>query len=87
MWIGTRDGLNKYDGYQFQVFRHIAEDNSSISNNTISAFAGEPVRAAVGRTDGGGLNWFDPFGRISKISSPLKAAATGKPFHFLPPGG
>ena len=35
MWIGTRDGLNKYDGEQIKVFRNIIQDSTSISNNDI----------------------------------------------------
>jgi ligand-binding sensor domain-containing protein/predicted Ser/Thr protein kinase len=34
MWFGTADGLNKYDGYSFQVFRHNPQDSTSLSNNT-----------------------------------------------------
>jgi signal transduction histidine kinase/ligand-binding sensor domain-containing protein/DNA-binding response OmpR family regulator len=35
VWIGTRDGLNKYDGEEFKVFRHQKENENSISNNGI----------------------------------------------------
>ncbi|WP_159951842.1 hybrid sensor histidine kinase/response regulator transcription factor [Polaribacter septentrionalilitoris] len=35
VWIGTRDGLNRYNGAEFKVFRHQKENENSISNNGI----------------------------------------------------
>jgi len=35
IWIGTQDGLNKFDGYSFTIYRHEPEDTSSISSNNI----------------------------------------------------
>ncbi len=35
VWIGTFDGLNRYDGYSFSVFRNKLNDSSSIPNNRI----------------------------------------------------
>jgi len=35
LWIGTDDGLNRYDGYEFGVFRHRPDDSSSLSTNRI----------------------------------------------------
>jgi len=35
MWFGTDDGLNKYDGYSFTVYKHNPEQPESISDNTI----------------------------------------------------
>jgi len=37
MWFGTEDGLNKYDGYSFSVYRHDPDDSLSISGNWIWA--------------------------------------------------
>jgi signal transduction histidine kinase/CheY-like chemotaxis protein/ligand-binding sensor domain-containing protein len=36
IWIGTRNGLNRYDGYKFITYRNDPADNASISNNTIN---------------------------------------------------
>jgi len=35
MWFGTRDGLNKYDGNKFTIFRNNPKDSTSITNNDI----------------------------------------------------
>ena len=36
LWIGTNDGLNRYDGYGFKIFRNIAGDSASLIANTVS---------------------------------------------------
>ncbi len=35
LWLGTEDGLDRYDGNSFQVFRHQPEDSNSICDNYI----------------------------------------------------
>jgi len=35
IWIGTDDGLNRYDGYELLAFRNNPNDSTSISSNTI----------------------------------------------------
>ncbi len=35
MWFGTRDGLNKYNGTDFKIYRNQTKDSLSISNNDI----------------------------------------------------
>ncbi|WP_257669975.1 hybrid sensor histidine kinase/response regulator transcription factor [Parapedobacter tibetensis] len=37
MWFATQDGLNRYDGYQFKVYKHNPADSTSISYNHISS--------------------------------------------------
>jgi signal transduction histidine kinase/ligand-binding sensor domain-containing protein/DNA-binding response OmpR family regulator len=37
MWFGTFDGLNRYDGYSFKVFRNTFNDSNSLVNNFVHA--------------------------------------------------
>ena len=37
MWFGTKDGLNRYDGQTFRVFKHDLHNKQSIGNNFITA--------------------------------------------------
>jgi len=41
MWMGTYDGLNRYDGYHFKVFRNGWEDEHSLINNHITVLTGD----------------------------------------------
>ena len=35
MWFATEDGLNKYDGYRFTIYRHSISDSNSIADNFV----------------------------------------------------
>ena len=35
MWFGTQDGLNRYDGYNFKVYRHKPKDPTSLQRSHI----------------------------------------------------
>ncbi|THU40177.1 response regulator [Niastella caeni] len=36
MWFGTYDGLNRYDGYEFKIFRNNLKNNRTLINNWIN---------------------------------------------------
>ncbi len=59
MWFGTQDGLNKYDGNNFIVYRSIFKNSKSISHNFIrKLFIDHKGILWVG-TQGGGLSRFE----------------------------
>ncbi|MFZ1392426.1 MAG: two-component regulator propeller domain-containing protein, partial [Dokdonella sp.] len=59
MWFGTKDGLNRYDGFKFVVYRHDANDNTTIADNFIKAiYEDNAGRLWVG-TAGRGADMFD----------------------------
>ena len=37
MWFGTQDGLNRYDGYKFVVYKHLHKRPGSLPANNINA--------------------------------------------------
>jgi signal transduction histidine kinase/ligand-binding sensor domain-containing protein/AraC-like DNA-binding protein len=36
IWIGTAEGLNRYDGYEFKVYKHIPGDSTSLSASWVN---------------------------------------------------
>ncbi|MCB0834847.1 MAG: hypothetical protein KDC45_15365, partial [Bacteroidetes bacterium] len=37
VWIGTQDGLNRYDGYRFLIYKSRKGDSASLADNSINA--------------------------------------------------
>lgn len=58
LWIGSDDGLSKYDGYGFTSFRHIPFDTSSVSDNCIRAIC-EDINGDLWIGTNRGLNRLD----------------------------
>ncbi len=59
LWVGTQDGLNRYDGYRFQIFRHqSANPDSLIDNYVLSLAEGKDGSLWVGTLNG--LDRLDP---------------------------
>lgn len=59
IWIGTEDGLCRYDGYEMIVFKTVPSDSSSISSNIITSIIADSDGGMwIGTTDG--LNLYNP---------------------------
>lgn len=71
IWVGTQDGLNRFDGYGFQKFINDPFDSTSISSNWIYSIA-EDAQENIWVGTRNGLNMYD-----SKL---------GKFKRFLPDG-
>jgi ligand-binding sensor domain-containing protein/signal transduction histidine kinase len=73
LWIGTRDGLNKYDGYDFKVYRNDQEDSTSLLKNNIYVLFEDSHQTLWVSTRGGGLHYYDKkydrFVRVTQFSS------------------
>jgi len=57
MWLGTYDGLNKYDGNSFSIYRNIWGDHNSLIDNHINQIAGIGRKIFIGTLKG--LVYFD----------------------------
>ena len=55
MWFGTEDGLNRFDGYSFSVFRRDPADPASLSHNFVWAVQ-EDAEGGLWVGTEGGLN-------------------------------
>ncbi|MGQ7868415.1 two-component regulator propeller domain-containing protein [Sunxiuqinia sp. sy24] len=55
IWIGTADGLNKYDGFQFKTYRIDPNNTNSIGGNDISCIYENPYDSTlwIGTHDAG----------------------------------
>ena len=60
IWLGTQDGLARYDGMQTVVFRNRPSDPTSLANSWVWALLEDSRQNLWIGTDGGGLNLWDP---------------------------
>ena len=66
MWFGTRDGLNRYDGNAFVVYKNNPNDPSSLSSNFIQDLM-EDDHGYLWIATNTGVNKFDPAKTIMDI--------------------
>lgn len=72
IWVGTQDGLNRYDGYSFTIYRNIPKNARSLNGNSIGAlFEDREGTLWIGTNNG--LNKYDRESD-SFINYPTKAS-------------
>jgi signal transduction histidine kinase/ligand-binding sensor domain-containing protein len=60
IWITTEDGLNRFDGYNTKIFKHIDNDTTSISSHFVVALAEDKFGNIWAGTKMEGLNKYNP---------------------------
>jgi len=60
MWFGTWEGLHRYDGYNFLVYKNDPDNPFSLSNNVVTDIHEDQAGILWIGTANGGLNRFDP---------------------------
>ena len=67
LWIGTQDGLNKYDGYKFTIYRHEPNNPNSISTGNFGKIYQDTSGIFWFGTYGGGIDVYDP--KLNRIKN------------------
>jgi ligand-binding sensor domain-containing protein/serine phosphatase RsbU (regulator of sigma subunit) len=60
MWFGTQDGLNRFDGYTFKIFKNDPTDTTSLSDNFISSICEDKNGNLLIETQRGTFNQYNP---------------------------
>ncbi|MFC2123545.1 two-component regulator propeller domain-containing protein [Bacteroidota bacterium] len=59
LWLGSQDGLNRYDGYEFSVYKTIEGDESTISGNYVNHIIRKDDKHLWIATENGGICEYD----------------------------
>jgi signal transduction histidine kinase/ligand-binding sensor domain-containing protein len=71
MWIGTLNGLQKFDGNSFITYHHDPYDSQSISSDNIGALLRDPENKIWISTSFSGFNCFNPStGKNTRVYDP-----------------
>lgn len=77
LWFGTKDGLNRFDGYRFETFNIIKEENGTLNRDLVLSLATDQKGTLWVGTQKGLFHFdeekerftpfLDTFNRINKI--------------------
>lgn len=67
MWFGTKDGLNRYDGTRFRIFRHLPYDSSGLGNNNIRCLVEDTDNNIWAGTNSGLYVYDTEYDRFSEV--------------------
>src|SRR5690554_5450241 len=70
MWIGTSQGVSRFDGYHFVNFLHDPYDSTSLTGHLVRVITEDKKGNLLIGTENGGLNVFDR--EKEQFSNPLK---------------
>ena len=59
LWLGTRGGLNRYNGYDFDLIRYAPGSTNNLSNQAVEVIAEDQHHTIWIGTKNGGLNSYD----------------------------
>ncbi|MBN2425686.1 MAG: hypothetical protein JXB44_11730 [Calditrichaceae bacterium] len=60
LWFGSYNGLNRYDGYTFEIFKHDPFNKNSLTHDFVRVLTVDKKGRLWIGTAGGGLNLYDP---------------------------
>lgn len=76
LWIGTQDGLNRFDGQSFKIFKHDPDDHVTVSDSFITQLANGPSGELWVGTHAG-LDLYHPetesFSHLTTMPGPINA--------------
>lgn len=83
LWVATENGLNRFDGYRFEVFRRDSEKMNSLPDNHVLSLANVPGIGLFAGLQSGMLVRFDmakeSFEKVEFVATIAEAFSTAEP--------